>query len=113
MSIGRNSGEVFFNPAYHHSQENVAKNEPSNVIPLQVIYENTSSSFRNSIYDEAEFISNRNSDNDDEEGDIYKRQLLLFLRQNNLLKKSSDDTQQLSMGYPRSPESITDSESGF
>ena len=111
MSIGRTSGDVFFNQAYGHSQEYLAKDEPGNVIPLEVVYENSSSSFKKDTYQESEFMSNKDSKEDDE--DIYKTQLLLFLKQNNLLKNSSEDTQKPSWASSRSSISTADSDSGL
>ena len=111
MSIGRTSGDVFFNPAYGHSREYLAGNEEAgNVIPLEVVYENSSSSFKKDNYQESEFISNKE---EDEEEDIYKTQLLLFLKQNNLLKNSSDDTQKPSWASSRFSLSTADSDSGL
>ncbi|CAB3990071.1 serine-rich adhesin for platelets-like [Paramuricea clavata] len=114
MSIGRTSGDVFFNPAYGHSREYLAgEDESSNVIPLEVVYENSSSSFKKDTYQESEFMSNKKSEDEEEEEDIYKTQLLLFLKQNNLLKNSSDDTQKPSWASSRSSITTTDSDSGL
>lgn len=114
MSIGRTSGDVFFNPAYGHSREYLAgKDETGNVIPLEVVYENNSSSFKKDTYQESEFMSNKKSKDDEEEDDIYKTQLLLFLKQNNLLKNSSEDTQKPSWASSRSSVSTADSDSGL
>jgi hypothetical protein len=113
MSIGRTSGDVFFNPAYGHSREYLAgKDESSNVVPLEVVYENSSSSFKKDTYQEPEFMSNKKPQDDDDE-DIYKTQLLLFLKQNNLLKNSSEDTQKPSWASSRSSVSTADSDSGL
>lgn len=91
ISLGRNSGEVYFKPVYGHSRGYLAGEEESrNVVPLKVI----NSSFSNDSYEESEFISNRKTQDEDEEEDIYKQQLLLFLRQNNLLRNSSEDAQE-------------------
>ncbi len=109
MSIGRTSGDVYFNPAYGHSREYLAGNdEPSNVIPLEVVYENSSSSFKKDTYQESEFISNKKPQDEEEEDDIYKTQLLLFLKQNNLLKNSSEDSQKPSWASSRSSVSTED-----
>ena len=114
MSIGRTSGDVFFNPTYGHSREYLAgKDEPGNVIPLEVVYENNSSSFKKDTYQESEFMSNKKSKDDEEEEDIYKTQLLLFLKQNNLLKNSSENTQKPSWASSRSSVSTADSDSGL
>lgn len=114
MSIGRTSGDVFFNQAYGHSREYLAgEDESSNVIPLEVVYENSSSSFKKDTYQESEFMSNKKSEDEEEEEDIYKTQLLLFLKQNNLLKNSSDDTQKPSWASSRSSIATTDSDSGL
>lgn len=89
MSIGRTSGDVYFNPAYGGSRASLPGYDSSgNVVPLEMIYENTS--FKNQNDAEPEFINNRQDkdDNEEEEDDIYKSQLLLFLKQNNLLKNS-------------------------
>ena len=114
MSIGRTSGDVYFNPAFGHSREQMAgKDESSNVVPLEVVYENSSSSFKNDTYQESEFMSNKKPPDEDEEDDIYKTQLLLFLKQNNLLKNSSADTQKPSWASSRSSVSTNDSDSGL
>lgn len=93
MSLGRSSGEVYVKPANVHSRGYLASEEESrNVVPLKVIYEN--SSFMKDSYEESEFISNKKTQDEDEEEDIYKQQLLLFLRQNNLRRNSSEDIQE-------------------
>ena len=54
MSVGRTSGDVFFNPAYGDSREFIAGyDNNSTVIPLEIVYEN--SSFKNENYTESEF----------------------------------------------------------
>ena len=115
MSIGRTSGDVFFNPGYGHSREYLSgRDESSNAIPLEVVYENTSSSFKKDTYEESEFMSNKKSKDEEEEEDIYKTQLLLFLKQNNLLKnQSEDETQKPSWASSRSSVSTSDSDSGL
>lgn len=92
MSTGHTSGEIYFNPAYSPSLENVVGYyESKNVIPLEVVNETSSSRFKSDDYQEAEFLSKKKKNEEKEEEDVYTSQLLLFLKQNNLLKNSRED----------------------
>ena len=90
MQVGRRSDDVFFNPAYGDSAEHLPGFNQTNVIPLEVVYENTS--FKHDNYANSEFVQKPKKNGDDQEDeDIYKSQLLLFLKQNNLLNNSNDE----------------------
>lgn len=112
MSVGRTSGDVFFNHAYGHSRDNL-DDKSGNLIPLEVVYENSSSSFKKDTYEDSEFVSNKKSEEEEEEEDVYKTQLQLFLKQNNLLRNSNEDTPKPSWASSRSSVSTADSDSGL
>ena len=92
MQVGRRSGDVFFNPAYGDSTEHLPGFNRTNVIPLEVVYENTS--FKHDHYKNSEFVQTpkKNGQGEDQEEDyVNKSQLLLFLKKNNLLNKANSE----------------------
>ena len=97
MSVSGKSGDVFFNPAYGDSSEFLAGYGHGNVIPLEVVYENTS--FKQDDYKNSEFVEKpKKTDEAEDENDIYKSQLMLFLKQNNLLNNSTNAAEGSSSG---------------